>query len=61
MNGPMMNYSYSRYLESLKETPYHKSELPKIKIDFSGMIKYARKHGKKTIDLTDEEKSMFVG
>jgi hypothetical protein len=60
MSGPKMNYK--RYLQSVKETPYFDAtEVLKIKLDMIGLIEYAHKQGKKPIELTQEEKAMFIG
>jgi hypothetical protein len=60
MNGQMMNYS--RYLKSLEETPYYDaSEVLNIKLDMQGLLAYARKEGKKPIELTREERDKFIG
>jgi hypothetical protein len=54
--------NYSRYLKSLEETPYYDaSEVLNIKLDIKGLLAYARKEGKKPIELTQDEKEMFIG
>ena len=54
MNGQMMNYS--KYAESVKNTPYYTGNIPSVKIDYRGLIAYARKKGVSVHDLSDEEK-----
>ena len=57
MNGQMMNYKIS-----LNNTarPIMPSELPKIRIDYKGLLNYAKRKGVHVIDLTEEEKNQFV-
>jgi hypothetical protein len=60
MSGNMMNYD--RYLKSLEETPYYDaSKVLNVKLDMKGLLEYARKQGKKPIELTKEEKDKFIG
>ena len=58
MNGQMMNYD--RYLESLKNTPIYTGNIPSVKIDYRGLIAYAREKGVSVHELSDEEKQPFV-
>ncbi len=50
------------YKELLKSTPYPQisPELFKVKIDYRGLRNYAQNQGKPIIDLSDEEKNMFI-
>lgn len=57
MNGQMMNYKLP-LSASLK--PILPSELPKIRIDYKGLLKYAKEKGVKVIDLSDKEKEQFI-
>jgi len=36
------------------------SQCPRIKLDLRGLMKYAKSKGKKVIDLTDDEKNLFI-
>ena len=51
-----------RYRESLKNTPepIMPSQIPQMKLDLRGLMTYAKNAGKKVVDLTEAEKSMFV-
>lgn len=40
--------------------PILPSELPKVRIDYLGLLKYAKQKGVQAIDLTDSEKNQFV-
>lgn len=56
MIGQKMNYRAS--LNASK--PIMPSQIPKVKIDYQGLIKYADTVGKSVIDLSDEEKNKFI-
>lgn len=60
MTGQMMNYS--KYYEHLKvmPQPITPSQLPKVKIDMDGIVKYAKEKGKEVTQLSEEEKSRFI-
>ena len=58
MSGPRMNYS--RYVDSLKRTPMTPFKEPTATIDFSGLVKFAKLHGKKVTELSEAEKAQFV-
>lgn len=60
MNGQMM--SDNKYYKAVKnmDAPIMPSQLPRIKIDSKGLVKYARDNGKKAIDLTESERKMFI-
>lgn len=51
-----------RYRDSLKNTPepIMPSQLPKTSIDLRGLMTYAKKQGKKVMELTESEKKMFI-
>ena len=36
------------------------SQIPKVKLDMKGMVKYAKERGIAPIDLTKEEKERFM-
>ena len=57
MSGPM-----KKYKESLEKTPEPilLSQCPKVKMDLKGLMEYAKKQGKKVIELTDVEKNRFI-
>ena len=50
------------YYKAVKnmDAPIMPSQLPRIKIDSKGLVKYARDNGKKAIDLTESERKMFI-
>ncbi len=56
-----MNGLMNKYRESLKNTqnPVLMSSLPKIKLDLSGLIKYAKSKNMQPSELTVEEKEKF--
>lgn len=41
-------------------TPIMPSELPKVRINYKGLIAYAKEKGVQVIDLSDSEKNRFV-
>lgn len=51
-----------KYKESLKNTtdPIMPSQLPKTNLDLKGLMTYAKKEGKKVIELTEIEKKRFI-
>lgn len=51
-----------KYKESLLNTsePIMPSQLLQIKLDLKGLMTYAKKTGKKVIELSDAEKNMFI-
>ena len=51
-----------RYRESLKNTPdpIMPSEISQRSFDLRGLMAYAKKSGKKVVDLSEDEKKMFV-
>lgn len=57
MNGQMMNYKISL---DAPTRPILPSELPKVRIDYPGLLNYAKQKGVKVIDLTETEKNQFV-
>lgn len=40
--------------------PYSASEIPAVRIDYRGLIAYAKRQGKRVCDLSDEEKNPFI-
>lgn len=52
----MMNYRAS--MDAQK--PIMPSELPNIRIDYKGLVKYAKKKGVRVIELADSEKNRFI-
>ena len=57
-----MNGQMKKYKESLARTgePILLSQCPQVKMDLKGLMEYAKKQGKKVIELTDTEKKMFI-
>ena len=57
-----MNGQMKKYKESLSRTPgpIMQSQIPKVKLDMRGMVKYAKERGIAPIDLTQEEKERFM-
>lgn len=59
MSGRKRKYDYSRYEEALKTTVLQKATR-RVKIDYAGLIKYAREKGVQPCDLEKEEQERFV-
>ena len=57
MNGQMKRYRES--LATMSE-PILLSQCPKINLDLRGLMKYAKEKGKKVVELTEEEKKVFI-
>lgn len=57
MSGQTMNYKIS-LRNSLK--PIMPSELPDVRIDYKGLLEFAKQRGVRVIELTEEEKNRFV-
>lgn len=57
MNGQMMNYRKSLNSAILPIMP---SELPKIRIDYTGLLAYAKSKGVRVIELSEEERERFA-
>ena len=57
-----MNGLMNRYKESLKNTPDYTplKQAPQIKMDLSGLLKYAKKKGVQPVQLSEAEKKKFV-
>lgn len=49
-----------KYETSLQNTPFFAEDIPSVKIDYKGLIAYAKKKGVNVCDLSDEEKQPFV-
>lgn len=60
MNGQRMNYS--KYYESLEmmPDPIPVTQLPKVRMNVSELVKYARLQGKKVSQLTEAEQNKFI-
>ena len=60
MNGQMMNFeNYNKYLLTM-EAPIMPSSLPKRKINFSNLVKYAKEHNIDIASLSLEEKERLI-
>lgn len=59
MNGRTRKYDFSRYLKAL-ETITPQTATRRVKIDYAGLIKYAREKGVQPCDLKKEEQERFV-
>lgn len=57
MSGQMMNYKIS--LRNAMN-PIMPSELPDVRIDYKGLLEFAKQKGVRVIELTEEEKNRFV-
>lgn len=57
MSGQMMNYKISL---DASMRPIMPSELPKVRIDYKGLLSFAKQKGVRVIDLTEAEKNQFV-
>ena len=57
MNGQMKRYRDSL---AMMPEPILLSQCPQIKLDLRGLMEYAKRNGKKVIDLTDDEKKLFI-
>lgn len=57
MSGQMMNYKIS-LRNSMN--PIMPSELPDVRIDYKGLLEFAKQKGVRVIELTEEEKNRFV-
>ena len=53
----MMNYK-----KSITNTvrPIMPSELPNVKIDYAGLLSYAKSKGLKVVQLSENEKNKFI-
>ena len=40
--------------------PYYIADIPKIQIDYRGLVAFAREKGCHVCDLTDDEKNRFI-
>jgi hypothetical protein len=60
MSGQTMNYKkYYDYLKTMPE-PIMPSQLPKIKINFSTISKFAKEHNICFANLSESEKADFI-
>lgn len=57
-----MNGQMKRYRDSLAMMPelILLSQCSQIKLDLRGLMAYAKRNGKKVVDLTDDEKKSFI-
>lgn len=53
----MMNYKISL---NTSGRPIMPSELPNVRIDYKGLLNYAKQKGVRVIDLSEAEKNRFV-
>lgn len=62
LGRPLTSEEMKRYEKSLAEMegPFDLSKLPRVRINLKGLMEYAESQNKKVVDLTDEEKNMFV-
>jgi len=51
--------SYEQILFEM-ERPINIDDIPNRKMDLKGLLRYARKVGKKVSDLSEEEKKLFI-
>ena len=60
MNGQMMSFdNYNKYLSTM-EAPIMPSSLPKRKINFATLVKYAKEHNIDISSLSIEEKEKLI-
>ncbi|MBP3206529.1 MAG: hypothetical protein J6M66_14040 [Lachnospiraceae bacterium] len=59
MSGQMRSYDFSKYMESLENTQMQ-YPVRVVKIDYSGLVKYARDKGVEPCDLDKDEQEKFV-
>jgi len=57
MSGQMMNCKIPL---DASMRPIMPSELPKVRIDYKGLLDFAKQKGVRVVDLTEEEKNQFV-
>ena len=57
MNGPMKKYK--EIIKTIPD-PIRLKDRPQINLDMRGLMNYAEQQGKKVIDLSEEEKNMFI-
>lgn len=57
MSGRTMNYKISL---NTPAKPIMPSELPKVTIDYKGLLDFAKKKGVRVNELTESEKNRFV-
>lgn len=57
MNGQMKKYRDS--LVTMPE-PILLSQCPQLKLDLRGLMVYAKRKGKKVVELTEDEKKLFI-
>ena len=57
-----MNGQIKKYKESLSRTPgpIMPNQMPNLKLDMRGLVKYAKERDVAPIDLTQEEKERFM-
>lgn len=58
----IINGQMKKYKESLSRIPgpIMPSQIPKVKLDMRGLVKYAKERGVAPVDLTQEEKDRFM-
>ena len=62
MNGQMRKFNYSKYNEQLRTMPepVMSCNLPKVKLNLTGVREYARNKGVSIASLSDDEKRFFM-
>ncbi len=60
MSGQRMNYNYSKYLKSLKNTPGPQKLDKTVRIDYAGMISYAKERNVLPSELSQKEREKFI-
>lgn len=61
-NSPPIGINLAEYVRFFKSCNkiIMPSELPRVRIDYKGLLEYAKKKGVEPAELSDEDKVMFI-